>query len=637
MCGIVGMVTARPLDIDLTSALNLLKHRGPDNSGTLHWMPEEAPRQDALGATACRIALGHRRLSIIDLSSAGRQPMSSSDKRWWIVFNGEVYNYLELRAELEQAGIHFSTRTDTEVVLMSLVHWGPETALMRFRGMFAIGLLDTKSGSLLLARDPFGIKPLYVCRWHEGVAFASEIAPLIELPGVSRSLDPERTWLYLRFGITDHGNRTMLAGIQQVPPGQWGRYTIDNKTNNWSFRPYWDPQAIIRRDISFDNAVEQVRHLFLRNIAWHLRSDVPVGTALSGGIDSSSIVCAIRHLNPDQEIHTFSYFAADARFNEEVWVDIVNQHTNAISHAIRPIADDLFDDIEPLMECQGEPFGSTSIYAQHRVFRAAHEAGIKVMLDGQGADEILGGYVPYQGARLASLLNQGRFIRAMEFLLSQRTWSDRSISSVLIGGLGQLLPDALRPVARMLVGKTDRPAWANLRWFQDQGVNLNCPWYHARNGEHLRSNLQESVATGLLSLLRYEDRNSMAYSIESRVPFLTTDFAELLLSLPEDHLIGDDGTSKRVFREAMRGIVPSTILDRRDKIGFATPELPWLLQHSTIISQTLSTAFSVPCLNATGVEKYCRDTMSGAIPFSFIVWRLFNFLRWHKTVVEGGQ
>lgn len=635
MCGIMGVFTAKPVSLNIESALNILQHRGPDDSGSLYWLPGELPNHDSPGKLPCRIAIGHRRLSIIDLSSAGRQPMSSSDGRWWIVFNGEVYNYIELRTELELVGIRFRTKTDTEVVLMALVYWGPEKALQRFRGMFAFALLDTISGSLLLARDPFGIKPLYVCNWREGVAFASEIAPLLELPGVDRSLDPERTWLYLRFGVTDHGNQTMLAGISQVPPAHWGVYSTDEQSPDWSFQPYWDPQKIPRSELRFDDAVEQVRHMFLRNINWHLRSDVPVGTALSGGIDSSAIVCAIRHLHPDQEIHTFSYLADDARLSEEVWVEMVNRHVSAIPHAIRPSSEDLIADIDLLMDCQGEPFGSTSIYAQHRVFRAAKEAGIKVMLDGQGADEILAGYMPYQGARLASLLSQGRLLKALQFLRAQKEWPGRSVSNVLITGLGHLLPDAMRPLARKMAGRTDRPIWANHHWFHEQGVRMLCPWYHARNREHLRSDLQESVAVGLLSLLRYEDRNSMAYSIESRVPFLTTDFAELLLSLPEDHLIGDDGTSKRVFRAAMRGIVPDAILDRRDKIGFATPELSWLRQHSVIVDRALKLAHNVPCLNAAGVEAFCRETLSGSIPFSFQVWRLLNFLRWYNSVVEA--
>jgi len=635
MCGIVGVVTGRPLDVDLASALATLRHRGPDDSGALYWRPGAPPVEDATGPSPCRVAFGHRRLSIIDLTSAGHQPMSSADGRWWIVFNGEVYNYLELRAELEQGGVRFRTRTDTEVVLMALVHWRPEVALKRFRGMFAFGLLDTHQGSVLLARDPFGIKPLFVCHWRDGVAFASETGPLLDLPGVDRALNPERTWLYLRFGVTDHGGDTMLAGIRQVPPGHWGRLETEEPSSDWRFQPFWDPQSIVGRTIGFDDAVEQVRHLFLRNIAWHLRSDVPVGTALSGGIDSSAIVCAIRHLNPDQEIHTFSFLADDARLNEGAWVDVVNRHITAIPHPVRSSADDLSGDLDRLIRCQGEPFGSTSIYAQHRIFRAAREAGITVMLDGQGADEMLGGYVPYQGARLASLLGRGRLIKATQFLRAQRAWPDRTARFVLVTALGYLLPDALRPAARSLVGRSDRPTWANLRWFQDRGVQLDCPWYHGRNGEYLRSGLQESVVTNLLALLRYEDRNSMAYSVESRVPFLTTDLAELLLSLPEDHLIGDDGMSKRVFRAAMRGIVPDVILHRRDKIGFATPELAWLREHSGFVDQALALTPAAPCLDGAGAARYCHDAIEGTIPFSFQTWRLANFLLWNSALVEG--
>ncbi|MBJ6749691.1 asparagine synthase (glutamine-hydrolyzing) [Geomonas anaerohicana] len=629
MCGIFGILTSQPSEQDLSSSLELLHHRGPDDCGEVYWTPEGGTRGTR---GTCRIALGHRRLSIIDLSAAGKQPMASQDGRWWIVFNGEVYNFVELRAELQQSGVNFRTKTDTEVVLMSLIHWGAEVALARFRGMFAIALLDAETGALLLARDPFGIKPLYVCTWRDGIAFSSETAPLLKLPGVDKSLDSQRTWLYLRFGVNDHGHETMLAGIRQVPPAHWGVLPLGGDLQESSFIPYWDPQRIPVSTLSFDQAVEQVRHLFLRNINWHLRSDVPVGSALSGGIDSSAIVCAIRHLHPDHEIHTFSYLADQASLSEEVWVDLVNSHIGAVVHPIRPSAGDLVADLEQLMRCQGEPFGSTSIYAQHRVFRAAHEAGIKVMLDGQGADEILAGYVSYQSARLASMVSQGEMVRAVRFLLAQRSWPDRSLGTVLIGGLGQLLPDFVRPLARKLVGKSDRPGWANIPWFQERGVDLNCPWYHGRGEGHLRSNLQESVGIGLLSLLRYEDRNSMAYSIESRVPFLTVDLAELLLSLPEDYLIGDDGLSKRVFRAAMRGIVPDPILDRRDKIGFATPELAWLRQHGEFLSRALKLAPAVPCLNPDGVVSYCSNVMSGEVPFSFQVWRLLNFIRWHNSI-----
>jgi asparagine synthase (glutamine-hydrolysing) len=292
-------------------------------------------------------------------------------------------------------------------------------------------------------------------------------------------------------------------------------------------------------------------------------------------------------------------------------------------------------DLDRLMRCQGEPFGSTSIYAQNRVFRAAGEAGIKVMLDGQGADELMGGYLQYQGARMATMLSQGRFSDALAFYRAQKTWPGRGARTVLITALGQMLPDALRPYARAMVGRTDRPTWANLSWFTDHNVTLDCAWHHPRRGEHLRGDLQESVRVGLLSLLRYEDRNSMAYSVESRVPFLTTDFAELLLSLPEEHLIGPDGTSKRVFREALRGIVPDAILDRRDKIGFATPEHVWLRRHSEFVDDGLRLSGDAACLDAEGVKRYVRSALGGELPFSFQPWRLLNFAHWNARLAAG--
>jgi len=649
MCGILGIVSLchQPVDLEMARrSLDNIRHRGPNDEGYL--LLDSATQQVVVcgGAdTDSRLSLpvledftnrpftavfGHRRLSILDLSIAGHQPMQSCDGRYWIVYNGEIYNYLELKAELKNAGVCFKTQTDTEVALAALIHWGTENALKRFQGMFAIALIDVKFRTVLLARDAFGIKPLFVCKWQQGFAFASEISSLMELPGVDISLEPDRTWMYLRFGVTDYGDKSMLSGIRQVPPAHWVQLQLDADLFSWDFQHYWDPYAITRCELSFEDAVEQTRHLFLRNISWHLRSDVPVGTALSGGIDSSAIVCAIRHLYPDHEIHTFSYLADDKFLNEEKWVELVNQKVSAIPHSIKSSGENLESDINFLLKCQGEPFGSTSIYAQYCVFRAASEAGITVMLDGQGADEILAGYVPYQGARLASLFAQGRIVEATKFLLAQRGMAGRTMSDVLINALGHLLPDIARPIARSLVGKTDRPIWANLGWFINQETRLDCPWYHGVNKEYLRSDLKESVSTTLMSLLRYEDRNSMAFSIESRVPFLTTDFVDLSLSLPESFLIGNDGVSKRVFRAAMKGIIPNAILERNDKIGFATPELAWLRNNKDFVSRSISRAHDVPCLSGTGVEIYCQQMLSGDRPFSFQIWRLLNFLHWQS-------
>jgi len=634
MCGIFGILSNGDLNFPIEKFLKQLQHRGPDDSGAIYWCGGHGIEATDDSSGGYRVALGHRRLSIIDVSSAGKQPMRSHDANTWIVFNGEVYNYIELAEELETAGVSFRTRTDTEVVLEAIVRWGPEKASKKFVGMFAIATLNTQTGNLTLIRDGFGIKPLFYCKWSNGIAFSSEINALLELPGIDQSLEPDKTWHYLRFGVTDHGETTLLTGVKQVPPGHWMVISGDNYDISAERKQYWSPNSITVRKISYGDAVQKVRDAFLENIRLHLRSDVPIGTALSGGVDSSAIVCAVRYLKPNQEIHTFSYIADDARLSEERWIDAVNSHVGAIPHKVKASADDLIEDIQALMKVQGEPFGSTSIYAQNRVFKEARACGIKVMLDGQGADELLGGYPQYQGARLASLIAQGKFIEAAQFLLSQRKWPDRSTRSVLINGLGHLLPDKFRPIARSFVGRSDNPIWANQKWFDQLRVNRNCPWYHSSDKDYLRSDLKESVQVGLLGLLRYEDRNSMAYSIESRVPFLTTNFAELVLSLPESYLIGEDGTSKRIFRDAMRGIVPDPILYRRDKVGFATPEFEWLKKNTQFLTNSLSKANAVPCLNQQEVNIYYNDVLEGRIPFSFQVWRLLNFINWYMDISQ---
>jgi asparagine synthase (glutamine-hydrolysing) len=628
MCGIFGIFSESGSKFSIENSLNKLKHRGPDDSGVMYWYPGTGYQQNLDLNNSYRVALGHQRLSIIDLTEAGKQPMLSHDREKWIVYNGEVYNYIELRQELEQEGIRFKTKTDTEVVLEALIYWGPENAVKRFRGMFAIAYFDMLTDSITLIRDPFGIKPLYYCRWLDGLAFSSEISPLLDLEGVDKSLDPENTWHYLRFGVANHGANSMISGVKQVKPGCLMRIFLNQSGIELLSGEYWSAQEITPKQISYEEAVQKVRKYFLDNVRLHLRSDVPVGVALSGGVDSSAIVCAVRYLNPDQEIHTFSYIADDERISEEKWVDMVNLYTQSIPHKVKPLAGNLISDIQGLMHVQGEPFGSTSIYAQNQIFRAAHAAGIKVMLDGQGADEMLGGYTSYQGARLASLISAFSFGEALKFLGSQKQWPDRNIKSVLVNGLGHLLPDLFRPIARTLVGRTDSPIWCNLKWFDQMGVKRQCHWYHDKGGEYLRADLMESLEVGLIGLLRYEDRNSMAYSIESRVPFLTVDFCELLLSLPESYLISEDGTTKKVFKDAMRGIVPDVILDRRDKVGFATPEFDWLKKNPQLLSNALAKADKVPCFNYDGLNKYCEEVMSGKIPFSFQLWRLINFIEW---------
>lgn len=633
MCGIAGILRFDRSGIDaqiLKNFSNSLLSRGPDDLGFLGWSGSTSFQisRNPEYLECSWVGLVHRRLSILDLSEAGWQPMVTPDGRYAIVFNGEIYNYLELQAELKKIGYTFHSHSDTEVLLTAYAQWGTQ-ALNRLVGMFAFAVLDTHTRKLFLARDFFGIKPLYYTYWECGLAFASEIKALLELPGINRQVNPQRVYDYLRFGLTDNGQETMLAGIRQIPAAHYLEISLDSPTEVQPVR-YWQVNLNQHLEVSFTEAAEQLRELFLDSIRLHLRSDVSVGAALSGGIDSSSIVMAMRYLEPDLELHTFSYTAEDPRVNEDCWIDIVGKTANSVMHKTQTTPAELLEDLDRLIAVQDEPFGSTSIYAQHRVFRLAQEAGIKVMLDGQGADELLAGYRPYIGARLASLIRQGQWTEVTQFIAQASKLPDLSLRKLLWMGGSFLLPESLKAPARRLRGKELIPPWLNAVWFAERKVVMLESSPQQYKQQVLRNQLHQSVENGLLSLLRYEDRNSMAFSIESRVPFLTPTLVNFIFSLPEEYVITTDGTSKAVFRQAMRGIVPDSILDRRDKIGFATPELSWLSDLNPWVERVLCSemAAQVSALEIESVKREWKAILQGQRKFDFRVWRWLNLIRW---------
>jgi asparagine synthase (glutamine-hydrolysing) len=614
--------------------MKLLEHRGPDDSGYLSfsqgrvdWGCEWKPMD-----SRAEVLLLHRRLSILDLSESGWQPMAADGGRFWMVFNGEIYNYVELRAQLEALGHVFKSCSDSEVLLAAYVQWGRE-CLKRFVGMFALAILDIKRRRVFLARDFAGIKPLYY-KFENGVfAFASEVKALLEFGSGNRSANPERLYLYLRYGICDHGAETLLSEIWQLPAGHYLELNLDQRCNPQPVC-YWRPEVEETLDISFDEAAARLRQLFVRNIQLHLRSDVPVGAALSGGVDSSSIVMTMRHLHPSLEIHAFSYIAEDQQISEERWIDMVGRESGARLHKVKPKAEDFLADLDLVVAAQDEPFGSTSLYAQYCVFRAANRAGIKVMLDGQGADEILGGYRYYMGARLASLVRRGDWRHAAKFLTRCSRWSGVSKSWLLARSSDYLLTETFQRPLRKLIKKDLSPPWLRQSWFASRGVKPKVLNYSTQP-DVLRDALRRTlVETSLPHLLRYEDRNSMAFSVESRVPFLTPELVKFMLSLPEHYVLAEDGMSKAVFREAMRGIVPDAILDRRDKIGFATPEQRWLSKLDRWVKGVLGSdaANGIPFFNMDAIRHEWQLTLDGRKPWDFRVWRWLNLIQWTERL-----
>jgi asparagine synthase (glutamine-hydrolysing) len=448
------------------------------------------------------------------------------------------------------------------------------------------------------------------------------------------TLNWQRSYDYLVHGDYDSTPDTFYAGVHQLPAGHWLSVNLDNGQPSAPQR-WWAPKIAERAGWRFDDAVEQVREQFLQNIRIHLRSDVPVGAALSGGIDSSAVVCAMRHVEPDLPIHSFSYIAAGSDLNEEHWVDRVNAHVGAISHKVSATGAELAIDLDDMIRVQGEPFGSTSIYAQYRVFKMAKENGISVTLDGQGADEMLAGYSGYPGQRLRSLMETKQWGKALVFWNQWAQWPGRNrmlagkylASEITHGGIYTLL--------RRINGRNPVPSWMQAGPLQEAQVHLNVPRQRPERNEFAGRRVMAELALaltrrGLPGLLRHGDRNSMRFSVESRVPFLTTDMVDLLLSMPEHFLISSQGETKHVFRAALRGIVPDDVLDRRDKIGFATPEKAWLLGMAPTVRGWLRTDLKLPFFEQTKVIQEFEAIMAGKKPFSWQVWRWINFIRWHQ-------
>lgn len=639
MCGIFGWIPApgtsssdvRPV---VHTLLADLRHRGPDDAGCLVFPagdlshPLEGLTESPDSPPA--LLLGQTRLSIIDLSPAGHQPMRSADGRYTLIYNGEIYNYRELRQELEQTGCVFRTATDTEVLLQALVVWGA-AALPRLTGMFALAFLDAERRTLFCARDCFGIKPLF---WHAGEAgfcLASEIPALLHMPGVPRRANPAAVYQYLCYGQYDAGDATLLADVHALPPAHYVEISLDDPARVHPQR-WWKPDIADTCPLSFEAAAERLRELFLTSVRLHLRSDVPLGVALSGGIDSSATTCAVRLLEPDADLHTFSFIAAGSDVSEEHWATLVAEKTRAIRHIVTVEPAELTADLDALLLAQGEPFGSTSIYAQYRVFRLARECGITVTLDGQGADELLAGYQGYPGPRMAGLLQSGRFLRALKNFRAFRQWPGRSPAWLCQQIIREIIPAWLTPLALRCVGRSAAPEWLDTVSLREQGVRLlRKDWRRTLypKGSLLKSTLAtQLIWNGLPQLLRHGDRNAMAHSIESRVPFLTREMAEFCLSLPEHYLVDDTGCSKSVFRRAMRGIVPDAILDRRDKIGFATPERQWLESLGDWVDAALKQAEAVPYLRMDAARREWQAIRNGRSAFNWRVWRWLCYTRW---------
>lgn len=625
MCGILGTYRPKIDDLELRdfrNGLDAMQYRGPDSEGL-----------EVYSAANGQIVLGHKRLAIIDLTDAGHQPMESHCGRYAMSYNGEIYNYLELRKDLEAEGIKFRTNSDSEVLLAAWSFWHVE-CLSKFDGMFAFAIFDKHEEMLYIANDPFAIKPLYYTQSETTFCFSSEIPSLLKISDTTHSFNVQATISYLLWGTHDEGEATFIEGIKRLPPGHILQYSAKHE-KIVGLSQWWNPDRNVRVDLSFEQAASELRSLFLSSIARQLRSDVPIGFALSGGVDSSAIVCAVRHLDPQYDIRTFSYIASNELLNEKKWADIVNEHVGATPHYIYD--DEVDFDLDASIMSQGEPFGSTSILAGYYVFNRMKNEGVVVSLDGQGADESIGGYDGYPQAIVREYWQKNQFITLALFLKGWMAWPGRGVKAAtfLLGDM--IVPTALRARVIQLAGYDTSPDWIDAQRLADAGVSVapppNCVATPTSKGRWLAERLYVAMTKiGLPRLLRYADRNSMRFSIESRVPFLSPRLAEFMLTLPAEFVVSKDGRSKNLFREAMRGIVPDAILDRRDKIGFETPELNLLIANRRKLESWLDVAGDVPFLNSREVRKTINAYLDKDIPYNTRCWRLINFYRWHSLI-----
>lgn len=547
-----------------------------------------------------------------------------------LVFNGEIYNYVELRSELAGLGYRFTSTGDTEVLLMAYLEWGPG-CVEHLTGMYAFLVLDLNRKILFAARDPFGIKPLYYSRTTRGLAFGSEIKALRRLPNVGISANSTSVLRYLRFGIAEQGAETMFPDIQQLEPGHC--LTLELDSLDLHVYPHYELRAseVSTSDVSFPAAADKLRELFLESLTLHYRSDVPVGVALSGGIDSSSIVCGLREIaGASPEIECFTYVARNSPLNEEPWARIVATAAGGTLHTTSPQNTDLLRDLPALVRSSDEPIFGTSFYAQYEVFKTARSAGVGVLLDGQGADEILGGYERYLSARVATLLRQGDLRHAGAVVMGARR-RGKPLRSVVMQTLGYLAPPRLQPPLRRLTGHALIPSWVKSEWFTLRQSELGL-FHSAKAREVLRDQLINDLQfASVPNLLRYEDRNSMAWSVESRVPFLVPSIVEFCLSMPEKYLVDDTGQSKSIFRKAMRGLVPDVVLDRQDKIGFAPPADDWMRASSEYVKDQLRTTVidRLPFIDEDQVRELGSKALNAG-GSSNEVWRLIFLSQWAR-------
>ena len=567
MCGIAGIISQNSSLVQqqkLQSMANALQHRGPNGEG--FWINENNT-----------VGFAHRRLSIIDLSNAGSQPMHFNN-RYSIVFNGEIYNYIEVRNGLKSKGYQFHTNSDTEVILAAYDAY-KDDCIQYFDGMFAIVIWDEQEQKLFASRDRFGEKPFYYFADEEQFVFASEMKALWSI-GISKETNNTMLLNYITLGFVSNpvdAQETFYQQIKKLPAASSLNYQPAN--NKLTIKRYWD---IDKETVTVTNekeASEKLRDLLYQSVNRRLRSDVAVGTSLSGGLDSSSIVSAINHLQQSNyNYQSFSAVFPGYEKDESAHIDEVAKQFSLKTNFVTPTAEGFIQDFDKLIYHQEEPFQSSSIYAQYKVYELAKQQNVTVLLDGQGADEILAGYHKYYHWYWQELLASRNFALNKKEIIAARN-------------IGVTQPWGIKNhVAAFFPKTTAKRLQKNLQEQQANYKHLTHDFYlHNYDTDTLYKPVVRklndilyfnSIKFGLEELLRYADRNSMAHSREIRLPFLNHELVQFIFSLPSFYKI-KDGFTKWILRKTMEPSLPVSIVWRTDKIGFEPPQQTWM-QHATV-------------------------------------------------------
>jgi asparagine synthase (glutamine-hydrolysing) len=598
MCGISGIVNRKNQPVpqaEIEQMTHVVAHRGPDGFGIWH---------------GANLALGHRRLSIIDLSENGHQPMQYGQDLV-ITYNGEVYNYVEIRKDLSSRGYEFRSESDTEVILAAYQEWG-FSCVEQFNGMWSFCIYDKKKEILFCSRDRFGVKPFYFFYDEKSFAFGSEIKQLLPFCSVIKA-NQQILLDYLVLGYEDHCNDTFFEGIQKLAQGSNLIYNLNDHT--FDIHPYYDLK--VRNELRLlneENAINTYRECLKNAIKLRMRSDVEVGTCLSGGLDSSSVTsisAEILRNDSNRKIKAIHARVNKKSIDESSFAKKVSAFCNTDLVMVEPKEDEFISSIDEVIKVQEEPFGSPSVFLQYFVMKKARQLNCLVMLDGQGGDETLLGYERYYPAYLMQL----RGLKKVQGLLKS---SENSKLSKLQLIKYYLYFTNYKIRLKKLKNRHNFVKKEILVPFSSRLLEEVSASYL----DILKLQKLEINHTQLPHLLRYEDRNSMAHSVESRLPFLDYRSVEAALSLPNEFKISK-GWTKNLLRNAVSPFLPKEVVWRKDKLGFNAPEEEWLtsikddISHAVYHSEILKELIDFSKLDFKNIDIRTK-------------WRLFNIAKWEK-------